>query len=323
MANPQKNTLKEKIKKTLYKTKIQMKEKFTIMVVPHNQKGVKNLNLPKWIILSVLIAFIGILSFSLVTITKYVYLSIRQGQYLSQNDKMIKELENLIYNSDNLINVQKSFSVSLNTLLKTAGLSEEVVYNENSALGGPFMENQNPAEVDTDNNNSSNDYIFAQIEEIKDLAKMENEIITIDKKINKLAKKLKYFEEITRFIPSIWPILGDGDILNKNENQTKMVISTLPFTPVIATANGKVSGIQFDGSKITVTIRHRYQFISVYSNLYQIDEKIKTDSNIQKGQIIGYVSKNNGKSYLEYSIFIGNKNGLYPVNPHDFTYLGR
>ncbi|HCL56489.1 MAG TPA: hypothetical protein DHW82_05710 [Spirochaetia bacterium] len=307
-------------KKKTVSLKQRLKERFTIMIVPHNQKGVKNLNLPKWLIITLLLSFIALFSFSAVTITKYAYLSIKQRNYMSENEDMIKELESLIYNSDNLINVQKTFGISLNNLLKTAGLSEEVLFNDAVGIGGPLIDIQQNTNKPLNEENPE-DMIFSQIEEIKELAKMESEISVIDKKVEKLTKKLKYFEEITRYIPSIWPILGDGNI--ESATSSKMIITTLPFTPIVAAADGRITSVSYNNEKITITIGHKYQFISVYSNIYSLDENIKEGSAVKKGQIIGFVSKNSGKTFLEYSIFIGNSNGIHSVNPVDFTYLGR
>lgn len=306
------------------KLKMLIREKFTVMVVPHSQRGVKNLNLSRWIIFSVIIVLISITSLSVVVITKYVYLSVKQKRYIADNEAMIKELEGLIYNSDNLIHVQKNFSTSLNSLLKTAGLSEEIFFNE-VGIGGPLV---NPASVEESQNLQSKEgflpeqeYIFSQIEEIKDLSKIETEMSLVNKKIAKLSNKLKYFEKVTRFIPSIWPILGDGEITKSNAST--MVINTLPFTPVVATANGKITAIAFEENNIRITIAHKYQFLSVYSNLYLLDDKIKEGDTVKKGDILGYVAKNLGNAQLKYSMYIGNKNGLFPVNPVNFTHLGR
>lgn len=314
---------KESLRKKAVLFRHQMREKFTIMVVPHNQKGVKNLNVPSWMILGVLIFFIGVLTFSTITITKYVIFTVKQKEYMSDNEKMIKELENLIYNSDNLINVQKAFSLSLNRLIKTAGLSDEIFFNETAGLGGPLMDLKEASRevANADTVNLTNEYLFSQIEEIKELSKMEKEMGHINKKINKLSEKLKYFEKVTRYIPSIWPLLGEGEIMESTES--KLVISTLPFTPVVATANGKISSVSIDNNKTTIHVSHQYQFISVYSNLYGLEEGVKEGLPVKKGQILGYVAKENGKTLFEYGIFIGNKNGIYPVNPFNFTFLGR
>jgi hypothetical protein len=235
---------------------------------------------------------------------------------------MIKELERLIYNSDDLIHVQKNFSVSLNSLLKTAGLSDEVFFNE-TGMGGPLVENKNTSGITGDVNVESNyqDYLFSQVEEIKDLAKMEKEIGVINEKIQKLSRKLRYFEKVTRYIPSIWPILGDGKIVSSDDST--MVISTLPFTPVVATANGKISKISFDNNQIKINLSHKYQFISVYSNLYVLEDGVEEGKVVGKGDILGYVAKTSGKSFFEYSLYIGNQNGIYPLNPLKFSHLGR
>lgn len=306
------------------KKKKKSNEKFTIMIVPHNQKQVKNLHLPQWLIAASILVVLAIVSFSVVTITKYFYLSFKEKEYVTQNEKMISELESLIYNSDNLIKVQKNFSVSLNNLLKTAGLSNEISFKmgKGGALHKLDIKNAQKGE-ESDVFGASNSSLFSQVEEIKDLSKMEQEIGQINERIGKLSKKLKHFESVTRYIPSIWPLLGDGKIIS--QNNATMTISTLPFTPVIATANGKITSVRFDPEqkKISITILHKFQFLSVYSNLYNLEGNIKEGKTIKKGQIIGYVAKRSGKTAFDYSIYIGNKNGLFPVNPLHFTYLGR
>ncbi len=303
-----------------FKSKI--REKLTIMVVPHSQKEIKNIHLPKWAIILGILFLIGTISFSVVTITKYAYLTIKQKEYASENEKMIKELENLIYNSDNLINVQKTFSLSLNKLLETAGLSREIFFKE-TGLGGPLVNANHPGIDKKDLEMNSKEILeIGEVKEVEHLAKMEKEIDVINKKIVKLSKKLRHFEKVTRFIPSIWPILGDGQIMDSS-NASQLIISTLPYTPVIATANGKISRIVMNNNKVTISIAHRFQFNSIYSNLYTIEDSVSEGKVVKKGQIIGYVAKNSGKSLFEYKILIGNKSGYYPVNPLNFTYLGR
>ena len=289
------------------------KKTYALMIVPHNQKSVKNYKITSKTLYLVFSLLVFITIFSLMSISRYVYLSFKERSVKSENEKMIKKIETLVYNSNKIIKSQKNFSDVFNNLLSTMGLSEQIFYSESNSIGGPFI-TPNPEEL-------KEDKIFKEIEEIKDLKSIENKINIVDKAIKKVVNKIKTYEKITKYIPSIWPLIGDGEIV-KNQDGV-LIIETEPYTPVIATAKGRVVRIEVNNNLLKITLKHNYNFISIYSNIYDIPEEIKENVVVEKGDIIGYTGKNIGRNYLKYGIYVGNENGIMPVNAEKFSYLGR
>ncbi|HOJ49571.1 MAG TPA: M23 family metallopeptidase [Spirochaetota bacterium] len=290
------------------------KKNYALMIVPHNQKSIKNYKVSSKLIYIIFSVFIFTMLFSIMSISRYIYLTFREKSIKSENEEMIKKIENLVYNSNKIIKSQKNFSEVFNSLLANMGLSDQIFYSESNSLGGPFVELNNESE-------KKDEEIFKEIEEIKDLKMIENKINSIDKAIKKVVNRVKNYEKITRYIPSIWPLIGEGEIVSKGNGTIK--IESIPYTPVIATAKGRVVKIDIENNLLKIVLKHNYNFITTYSNIYNIPEEIKEGYIVEKGDIIGYTGKNRGEGCLEYGIYIGNENGINPVDPESFSYLGR
>jgi hypothetical protein len=293
------------------------KETVTMMIVPHNQKGVKNYHFSYLSLLIVLFLLFSFFTFSLITVGRYTYYVVHEKIYIAKHDKYMQEMGNLINNSGKLIDAQQSFDHTLNRLLNVSGLKSAI--NLNVGTGGP-LENIDSL-IHENKIDQSQKKDLEEIQEINGLKEMSENAQQVKNKIQKLSKKIQSFEVVMKFIPSLWPLLGDGEI--QNSKNGVMNISTLPYTPVVATAEGKVAGIIFTSKGVKLTLIHKYQFVSMYNGLFSITNNLKKNSLVHKGQVIGYVAKNKGQSILSYGLFVGNEKGLYPLDPSEFSYLGR
>lgn len=299
------------------KIKSYRKETVTVMIVPHNQKGVKNYNISFFRLIICLFLILSFFSFSLITVSRYIYYLSREKIYFAAHNKYMKQMGDLINNSGKLINAQENFNRTLNHLLSISGLKSAISLN--TGLGGPLTNIQ-----DLMNNHQiakEDQPILEDVQEINGLKSMSDNAQQDKLKIQKLAKKMKSFEVVMRYIPSLWPLDGNGKI-EKTQNGV-MEVNTLPYTRVIATAEGKIAGIIFTSLGFKITIIHKYQFVTMYNGLFEVSKNLKKNETVHKGDVIGYVANNKGKSILKYGLFIGNEKGLYPLDPTQFSFLGR
>lgn len=260
------------------------------MVIPHNEKSIKNIRLSN-LSLSLLLFFASLTlvlsSFFLIKhsihskelerLNKFYSINQKKmeifNKYLDKlNHQTAKLPENMEYLSD--FHTKKSFGVG----------GKEIDYEElDSDLKKSFDKNSTPYSTSPLNIASNN-------------AKYINNSYLASKKMVRFFQKRIDFMQL---IPSLWPIHNKkGAVIGDDDN--KMKIALIGGEEVIATGLGKVEKIDLTLNGLTVKIHHGYGIFSEYSGLEQV--QVKEDDRVSRSTVIGIAS-----SLLTYRVKISSK----------------
>jgi murein DD-endopeptidase MepM/ murein hydrolase activator NlpD len=277
------------------------KEHITIIIVPHNEKKILNLNFHIYSILILVTVLVLGLAFTSVAIINYTYTS-KNVLNLTQYDltskvqiRKYKEEINILYNKF------QELKSGLSLLYIT--ISDD---NSNSlwAKGG-----------ETISNNSEPHNLSPSIEELN-MKEMDQELKVTCEVLEEIKNYLKN-KKIIENTPSIRPVRGyilsqtTGETYSGfygQENMKGITIAAFPGSKIRATAPGKVEAVAWDKSLgLKITIRHKYGFSSVFS--YCQNAIVKASQNVSRGETIAYAGRTGTavRSVCFYQIKIGNE----------------
>ena len=202
--------------------------------------------------------------------------------------------------------VWKDFRYTMNKLLEVLG-TEDAGANFEQGKGGDYT---SFFSFDSVEENS-----LMEINELRSLRlELEGAISPMGDLTNLLESKKEFLTDI----PTLWPILGKGNLtayFGIEENPFSrsfrlhrgIDIAWSHNTPIVATANGKIESIDYQpsGLGIVIKITHKYGFSTRYGHLNKT--AVVKGQNVTRGQIIGYMG-NTGLStgpHLHYEVWMG------------------
>jgi murein DD-endopeptidase MepM/ murein hydrolase activator NlpD len=294
-----------------------MGSRYTIVLVPHSEKNVRNIRVSLFSMAFTVIVLVAFLSTVVWSFSSY-------GEYRSELTIKDSRLENTEASLDQLrdeltdfLREARSFEATLSGVFSSLGLKTQS-RTLNPGYSGDlssFFDTQETAqgrlrEAD-DLNNLAGFFASAQgsIEEIESLLKQQGSLLTE--------------------IPNIWPIKGGmghiSQLFGENpnpftgENYIHRGIDLSTYRqgdPVVATADGQVVSIGYDtdGFGNYIIIRHKHGFYTRYGHLLR--SVPKTGQQVEQGEVIGYIG-NTGRStgpHLHYEVHIGSD----VVDPYKF-----
>ncbi len=318
------------------------KQKFDILLVPHNSAGrVKKIKF-SYSLLKFFFVLNLILVLALISVSAFLYNSYNNVKAnSSKNNKNIISQYKLQKNNERL-NAEITFLRK--QMLKNFKNINEIkeyeskiksffsVSDENSIPEGGFLKNDGEKYIfDLESYAFFNDYELTIDLSIKSelsnllLNDYENYItrnlLKLNTSVVSLYGKVIGKSQMLLSTPSIWPVRGwlssTFGVRNDPFNKTKkfhegLDIANNPGLPIKATANGVVTFAGVNGGYGNVVmINHLNDIQTRYAHLQRFI--VKLGQHIKKGQIIGYLG-NTGRSsgpHLHYEI---RKNGI-PVNP--------
>ena len=158
----------------------------------------------------------------------------------------------------------------------------------------------------------------AEIAQLKDeLLLKENEIAIRDEKIEALSSAFNAQSDemdalknelSQQSLPSDYPLTGSAGIEESNEGDPMVIFSAEEGITVIASANGKVTGVETDdayGNR--VIIDHGNGYVSIYRNKGEV--QVKVGDEVSRGTTLFLIGEDNKQ--LGYQIM---KNSAY-INP--------
>jgi len=282
------------------------RQRFTVMFIPHSEKKIFNFHISVFALLFLffLIIFIILSFFGLVT-------------HFTTADKKITSMENSLDLTETDLNklkeeiskvglTWKDFRYTMNELLEVLG-TEEASGNFEQGQGGDYTSFFSFDSVDENS--------LIEINELRSLRlELEGAISPMGDLTNLLESKKEFLTDI----PTLWPILGKGNLTayfgveqNPFSNTFRLHrgidIAWSYNTPIVATANGKVQSIDYQpsGLGIVIKIGHKYGFATRYGHLNK--PAVVKGQNVIRGQIIGYMG-NTGLStgpHLHYEVWMG------------------
>jgi murein DD-endopeptidase MepM/ murein hydrolase activator NlpD len=295
-----------------------MNRHYTIVLVPHSEKKVYNLQVTFFSLICASILLGG----ALAAFFWYGNNFNREAIVLRDKDSKLKEAEaNLDQLREEVGSLQReaqNFKKTLSGVFSQLGIN--TVDNDNSKTTrsgdlSSFFDTRETAEGR-----------LREADEIKSIAIF---LANTREPIENIGKLLESQTSLMTEVPNIWPIKGGighiSMLFGENENpftgqiyvHRGIDLSTFRYgDPIVATADGQIVTVDYDptGFGNYIIIRHKHGFYTRYGHMQSF--KVRTGQRVQQGEIIGYIG-NTGLStgpHVHYEVHIGSD----VVDPYKF-----
>ncbi len=302
-------------------------KRFTIMLIPHSQRGSLHLQVNAVILVVAVLGAVGLVSSFFYYTTMYTGSSRLVSHQSREIERTERELE--------------AVQSELSGVIKSARLFDGTLQSTLSNLGLSYPEQQGPRPDGT--GDLERDMIVEavdagqapQLQEIQQLASfMESAVDPLEG----IREVLGDQKDLLADLPNFWPIEGGTGrvVMEFGPNRHPITdqwyihkgfdIAAPVGTPIVASANGKVIEIGFDHTYgLYVWIRHKYGFRTRYAHLQSI--AVFEGQQVFQGEHIGTLG-NTGRgsgSSLYFQVWLGTD----VVDPaaflkisNEFAYLG-
>jgi murein DD-endopeptidase MepM/ murein hydrolase activator NlpD len=295
-----------------------MNRHYTLVLVPHNEKRVFNLQVT---FLSLICAAL-ILGGGVGLVFWYGNSYSGQRNTLLEKDSKLKEaqanLDQLRGEVGSLRQEARNFQKTLSGVFSSLGINSTPGDTPKTSSGGDlsaFFDMRESAE--------------GRLREADEIRSLANYLAETREPIENLGKLLESQSSLLTEVPNIWPIRGGlghiSMLFGENENPfTGQVyvhrgidISTFRYgDPIVSTADGQVVTTDYDATGFGnyVIIRHKHGFYTRYGHMQSF--KVRVGQRIQQGEVIGYIG-NTGLStgpHVHYEVHIGSD----VVDPYKF-----
>jgi murein DD-endopeptidase MepM/ murein hydrolase activator NlpD len=283
--------------------------RYTVMLVPHSEKKVYNLQIS---VFSICCFFLVLISIVGVFFWYGVSYNTTQG-ILAAKDSRLKDtqasLDQLRDETAHLLRVAKGFETALSGTLAALGADISGNGSGNPAASGDlssfFDVNETPEGI---------------LQEVDDVRRLAGYLSSAAEPVREIGTLLDSQSALLTEIPSIWPIKGGighisfffGQNVNPFSGQyyihKGIDLSTYrQGDPIVATADGQVVAVDYeqDGFGNNVIIRHKHGFYTRYAHMLSF--RVKAGQRVQQGEVIGYIG-NTGLStgpHVHYEVHIG------------------
>lgn len=282
------------------------KQKITIMLVPHTEKRILNLQISFFGLgaaIAVLLAVAGFLTWSSASYGNVASKLAGKTETLKTTQA---DLDTIRDSTARLVKAARSFQVALDTTLSTIGLKPQGA--QSSRTDGDLAAFFSPADIAS-----------GRLREAAEIEQVTGYLERSVKPINELGDTISAQGSVLSEIPNIWPIKGGiGHIsmyYGQNENpiygswyiHKGIDLSTFRAgDPVVVTADGKVVTVAYDISLGNyIIVEHKHGFLTRYAHLNAF--KVQKGAIVKQGQVIGYIG-NTGLStgpHLHYEVHLG------------------
>ena len=282
------------------------RQKLTIMLVPHTEKRIFNVQLSFFGLAGILLAFVVILSVSIYATSRYGSTSRTLSGKVSDLRSTQADLDTVRDETTTLIKAARNFEAALSSTLNRIGIkpSDSSSGDRDGDLAAFF-------DVEETGKGS--------LREVSEIRKVTHYLEKTVDAVNELGGVVSAQSEVLSEIPNLWPIKGGiGHIsmyYGQNENpfygswylHKGLDISTFrQGDPIVATADGKVANIGYDPSYgNNIILEHKHGFFTRYAHLQSF--RVQKGQKVQQGQIIGYLG-NTGLTtgpHLHYEVHLG------------------
>jgi murein DD-endopeptidase MepM/ murein hydrolase activator NlpD len=282
------------------------KQKMTIMLVPHSEKRILNIQ----------ISFFGLVALFAVIFGAVGFLTWSSADYgdvvgkLAGKTNALKstqaDLDSIRDSTARLVKAARSFQAALDSTLSSIGIKGQV--DAASRADGDLAAFFSPSEIGS-----------GRLREAAEIERVTGYLEQSVKPLNELGDTITAQGGILSEIPNIWPIKGGiGHIsmyYGQNENpiygswyiHKGIDLSTFRSgDPILATADGKVVTVAYDISLGNyIILEHKHGFLTRYAHMSAF--KVQKGAVVKQGQIIGYIG-NTGLStgpHLHYEVHLG------------------
>ena len=283
-------------------------EKLTIMIVPHAQGKVINLQTNVFALCLGTVLMAGIVSSFFYFNRRAVISSAEISSLMNKNRETLASLDELRDENTNLLQAAKRFQASLSQSLALLGLDRSSNVSQASVNNG-----------DLSSLFSSRDSVSGSVRESSDIRSLTTYLEEAVQPIEQIGKMLDNQSSLFREIPNIWPVNNPNVHISQQFGPTIHAITGqwyihkgIDFStwrsgdPIMATANGQVVTVGYDSSFGNhVIIRHKHGMYTRYAHMSVI--KVKKGEFVNQGQVIGNIG-NTGVTtgpHLHYEVHIG------------------
>jgi len=285
-------------------------ERLTLMLIPHSERRIFNLQISNFtisffLITLALVVFFSILSLndhetSLSRLTKLDTLSkAREGQI-----EAFKERSSLTLNNFTI------FEQQIERLASSVGVGNVQAVFPFYGQGG--LDNTVTPEMQEKYGKD-----FSLPDEISELDNLNRNVARSTEQLKRVNSFIDNLKQVMEYTPSLWPVAGGGFRTSSFGSRpspftgipmmhTGIDIAWWPGSPVRCTAAGTVTYAGFMGGYgLAVRVSHKYGFSSLYAHMQ--NARVSVGDTVQKGQIIGSVG-NTGLAtgyHLHYEVILG------------------
>lgn len=291
------------------------RQKLTIMLVPHTERRIFNLQISFFglaLALVVLVGGIGVLGFAAVDYSDAL------GRLAGKSDSLQEtqqQLDAMRDNTNRLVKAARSFQVALDATL--AKLS-----------GRPASSSDQAREGDLASFFESTDAVSGGVREAGEIDRVAAYLERSVGPVKELGDILASLGATLNEIPSIWPIKGGHGVVTMHYGQNENPIYGSWYMhkgidiatfrqgdPIVATADGKVVTVAYEsGYGNYVVIEHAHGYLTRYAHMKA--SRVQKGQAVRQGDVIGYVG-NTGLStgpHLHYEVQLGTDT----VDPYKF-----
>lgn len=282
------------------------KQKMTIMLVPHTEKRILNLQVSFFGLAAIIVAFVGVAVLLAWSSAGYGDVA---GKLAGKTDALKAtqaDLDSIRDSTSRLIKAAKSFQAALDTTLATIGVKTQT--DSASKADGDLAAFFSPSDIGS-----------GRLREAAEIERVTGYLERSVTPLNELGSTIAAQGSILSEIPNIWPIKGGiGHIsmyYGQNENpiygswyiHKGIDLSTFRSgDPIVSTADGKVVTVAYDISLGNyIIIEHKHGFITRYAHMSAF--KVQKGAIVKQGQVIGYIG-NTGLStgpHVHYEVHLG------------------
>lgn len=282
--------------------------KLTIMIVPHSQSKVLNIQTNVFALTLAFILAIGVISSFVYFNRKAVVSNAEIASLMNENRETLASLDELRDENTNLLQAAKRFQASFSQSLSLLGLDKKSSVSQasvsNSDLTSLFNSKEN---------------VSGSIQETSDIRSLTAYLEDSVQPIEQIGKMLESQSQLFKEIPNIWPVKNPNTHISSMFGPTLHPITGqwyihkgLDFStyrqgdPVMATANGQVVTVGYDTSfGINVIIKHKHGMYTRYAHLSTAT--VTKGEYVNQGDMIGRIG-NTGITtgpHLHYEVHIG------------------
>jgi murein DD-endopeptidase MepM/ murein hydrolase activator NlpD len=294
-----------------------LKRRYTIVLVPHSEKNVYNIQVTFLSLCVIAVAIAGMVAAFAVNEASF-------GKYkndLDSKDSRLREtqasLDQLRDEMSVLWREARSFQSALSGVFSSLGLSSPEDTSKTAGSGdlSAFFDMRETDE--------------GRLREADDVRNLANYLSSAVEPLKEIGTLLDSQSSLLTEVPNIWPIKGGighismffGENIDPFTGQLYVHkgidLSTYrQGDPIVATADGQVVTVDYDANGFGnyVIIRHKHGFYTRYGHMHSF--KVRTGQRVQQGEVIGYIG-NTGRStgpHVHYEVHIGSD----IVDPYKF-----
>jgi len=305
------SNIKRWFAKVFYRINEKGSQRLTIMVVPHTEKRIINIQISNYIMFFFMVILTVTVITSIIAIannqqTHKQYVFLKQEEELKR--QQIEDFKKKIESFDKRFT---SLKVDVNNIIRSVGKDKNIYDYNNIEVLNEYSNNTATSEA-------------------KILNKLKLDLEITKDNIIRIGNCIEEWKNLLNSIPSKYPLPFKAQISSrygwrvdpvykwKMEHHPGLDLCILPGTSVLAAADGEVSLAGWHGGYgFMVEIKHKYGFSTRYAHMMDFAPGIAVGAKVRQGQVIGYVGTT-GKStgyHLHFEVRIGDKT----VDPMPFT----